>query len=98
VSGARHTPRAVPPSEVERALTDEGLAPRRWSNGPGDTYARHDHAYHKVLYCEDGSITFHTADGDIQLDPGDRLDIEPRTVHAATVGARGVTCVEGARS
>lgn len=84
---------------LEAELHGEGLSDVRWwSNGPGDEYGWHSHEYHKVLYCASGSIVFHTRDGDIALRPGDRLDIEPATDHAATVGPDGVTCVEAARS
>jgi quercetin dioxygenase-like cupin family protein len=76
-------------------LQDQGLAARRWENAPGDTYGRHAHEYHKILYCVAGSITFHTLEGDFDIRPGDRLDIEPGTAHAATVGPVGVRCVEG---
>lgn len=48
-----------------------------------------------VLLRAEGSIVFHTRDGDIELSSGDRLDVEPGTEHAATVGSEGVTCVEG---
>ena len=77
----------------------EGLSPHRWSNGPHDAYAPHSHGYHKVLYCLRGSIVFSLpATGEqIALAPGDRLDIEPGTEHAATVGPRGVECIEAAR-
>jgi quercetin dioxygenase-like cupin family protein len=50
-----------------------------------------------VLYCVSGSIVFHTDDGDLELHPGDRLDIEPGTAHAATVGPEGVECMEAPR-
>jgi mannose-6-phosphate isomerase-like protein (cupin superfamily) len=81
--------------EVFRA---EGCsAPRSWGNGPGDAYGPHAHDFHKVLFCLDGSITFHLAGGNVELGPGDRLDIEPRTKHAATVGPNGCTCVEASR-
>ncbi len=84
--------------DLEKLLSSEGLSsPRWWSNGPGDTYARHEHPYHKVLYCAEGSIVFHLDDRDEELRPGDRLDVPPGTPHAATVGARGVTCVEASR-
>jgi quercetin dioxygenase-like cupin family protein len=79
-------------------VRDEGLDPRWWSNAPGDTYRWHDHAYHKVLYCAEGSIVFHLRDGDVRLGPGDRLDLPPRTPHAATVGDQGVACVEASRA
>ena len=84
------------PDALEVLLHSDGLDPRWWSNGPGDRYASHSHPYHKVLYCARGSIVFHTGDGDIELHPGDRLDIDSATDHAATVGPEGVTCVEAA--
>lgn len=99
--GARRTPgEGRPPShqEAERRLRTEGLGPpRHWSNGPGDTYGWHDHPYHKVLYCLSGAITFHLPDRDVELEAGDRLDIDPGTEHAATVGGPGVACIEAAR-
>jgi cupin domain len=71
--------------------------PRSWGNAPGDAYGWHSHGYHKVLFCLSGSITFHLRDGDARLAPGDRLDIEPRAEHAATVGPQGVQCIEASR-
>jgi mannose-6-phosphate isomerase-like protein (cupin superfamily) len=97
---ALHTPRAAPSStreELDRHLREEAGDPRWWSNAPADTYAWHDHPYHKVLYCAEGTIVFHTRDGDVALRAGDRLDLPPGTEHAATVGAAGVTCVEAWR-
>jgi mannose-6-phosphate isomerase-like protein (cupin superfamily) len=83
---------------AEQVFREEGCsAPRPWGNAPDDTYAWHSHDYHKVLFCLDGGITFHTRDGDVALESGDRLDIDPGTEHAATVGDRGVACVEATR-
>jgi quercetin dioxygenase-like cupin family protein len=84
---------------VLRAFAAEGLAPSRWSNGPGEVYAPHSHGYHKVLFCVDGSITFRLTDSGerLELHAGDRLDIEPGTVHDAIVGPHGVTCIEAPR-
>ncbi|HEX5949978.1 MAG TPA: cupin domain-containing protein [Actinomycetota bacterium] len=96
---AAKTARAV--AGLEQALAalaaERCSAPRRWGNGPGDTYGGHSHGYHKVLFCLSGSIVFHTDEGDVELRPGDRLDLEPGTEHAATVGAGGVECVEASR-
>ena len=78
-------------------LAAEGLEPHSWSNAAGYRYGSHAHPYHKVLFCVAGSITFHTAEGDVALHPGDRLDLPPGTEHAATVGPDGVTCMEAAR-
>lgn len=99
---ASKTPRAADnpaptEGELDEIFRQDGLDPRWWSNAPGDTYGWHDHPYHKVLYCARGGIVFHTREGDVDLGPGDRLDIEPGTEHAATVGGEGVTCVEAAR-
>jgi hypothetical protein len=85
------------PEELDALLRREGLAPRWWSNGPGDRYAAHSHTYHKVLYCSRGSITFDINRESFVLSPGDRLDIPPNTTHSAAVGPDGVECVEAAK-
>ncbi len=82
---------------IVNVLRAEGLRTMRWSNAPGDVYAAHEHGYHKVLYCLRGSIVFRMAEGDVELRPGDRLDIEPGTSHSAVVGAVGVECIEAPR-
>ncbi|MEX0683603.1 MAG: cupin [Dehalococcoidia bacterium] len=98
-----HTPAAHgdAPSraDLERTFREEGLSPSWWSNGPLDRYSTHSHAYHKVLYCANGGITFIVPGGasEFRLRPGDRLDIPPGVVHAAIVGPDGVTCVEAAK-
>jgi quercetin dioxygenase-like cupin family protein len=77
-------------------LRDEGLHPSPWSNAPHDVYAAHAHDYDKVIAVERGSIAFGlppTGDS-IGLDEGDRLDLPAGTVHDATVGPSGVTCLE----
>jgi len=97
--GATKSPGAVQ-TEEEAVGTFKGegcSGPRFWTNEPGDAYGWHTHGYHKVLFCLEGSITFHTNDGDVLLEAVDRLDIDPRTDHAATVGARGCSCVEATR-
>ncbi len=96
---AIRTPAAASEREdALRSIAAEGCsAPRRWGNGPGDTYGWHSHGYHKVLFCLRGSITFHLREGDVTLGRGDRLDLEPETEHAATVGPEGCSCVEASR-
>lgn len=90
------TDRARP--RAEAAFRREGLSPQTWSNEPHYVYGEHQHPYHKVLFCIAGSITFHTRGEDVDLAPGDRLDIPPQTSHSATVGPDGVTCMEAPRS
>lgn len=97
---ARRTPWDGPAPDrpaIEARFRAEGLSPHSWGNGPGDRYGRHRHGYHKVLYCLSGSIVFHTDEGDVALRAGDRLDVEPGTDHAATVGPAGVECMEAPR-
>lgn len=83
--------------EIRERFEAEGLSPHSWGNGPHDSYGWHSHSYHKVLYCVSGSIVFHTHERDLELGPGDRMEIEPGTEHAATVGPDGVQCMEAAR-
>ena len=82
--------------ELETRLSAEGLRPGSWSNAPGDTYAAHSHGYDKVLVAAAGSITFHLTElgRDVVLRTGERLDLPAGTVHAASVGPDGVTCLE----
>jgi quercetin dioxygenase-like cupin family protein len=80
-------------------LRTEATGCYSWSNDPGDTYVPHSHSYEKVLYCVDGSITFvlEGTGGRLELAPGDRMVMPAGTVHAAEVGPRGCTCIEGRR-
>ena len=84
------------PAPLRTRLAQEGLAPGAWSNGPGDRYAAHAHAYDKVIVVATGSIQFGLPDRGlaIDLDEGDRLELPANTRHGATVGALGVTCLE----
>jgi len=96
---ARHTPNptAESPSRDDleaRLHRDAAAGLRWWSTGPGDAFDWHTHDLPKVLFCHAGSITFHTREGDLSLGPGDRLDLDPGTEHAATIGAEGCECVE----
>lgn len=94
----RRTAGSATEDDALAAFEAEGCsAPRSWGNGPGDRYGRHDHAYHKVLFCLSGSIVFHLDESDVELSTGDRLDLPPGTAHAATVGPAGCECIEASR-
>src|SRR4051794_20264468 len=82
---------------LEAFAADGASAPRFWGNGPGDRYGRHSHDHHKVLFCLRGSIVSPTDAGAVELRAGDRLDLDPGTGHAATVGPEGCECVEASR-
>lgn len=77
----------------------DGLRPHRWASAPHERFAEHEHAYHKVLYCVRGGITFTmTRTGErVDLAPGDRLDIAGGARHSAVAGPDGVSCIEAAR-
>lgn len=84
-------------AQAVEAYQSEGLTPQTWSNDPGFVYGEHEHSFHKVLFCVEGSITFHTPDGDVAMARGDRLDLPAHTPHSATVGPEGVVCMEAHR-
>jgi hypothetical protein len=94
------------PIDLDWRLRAEGLDPGGWSNGPGDRYAAHRHAYDKVIVVAAGSITFGLpgsglpgsglprSDAGLALSPGDRLELPAGTDHDAIVGVSGVSCLE----
>lgn len=84
-------------ASVRAHLEALGVRAHAWSNGPGDRYAAHAHDYAKVLMCAAGSITFVLDDERLVLAPGDGFVLPAGTRHAAVVGPRGVTCLEGQR-
>ena len=83
-------------STLWQLMTDEGLNPYSWSNGPFDVYSAHSHSYNKVIYVVQGSIIFGLPElgEQLTLKAGDRLDLPSGTVHDAHVGAQGVVCLE----
>jgi uncharacterized protein YjlB len=83
-------------SKLWQLMSDEGLNPYSWSNGPFDVYSPHSHSYNKVIYVVQGSITFSLPElrKQLTLKAGDRLDLPAGIVHDAHVGAQGVVCLE----
>lgn len=84
---------------AERALRASGVEPSAWSNGPGATYAAHEHGYAKLLICAEGSITFLVGRDavPVELRAGDGFVLPAGTRHGALVGPHGCTCLEGHR-
>jgi mannose-6-phosphate isomerase-like protein (cupin superfamily) len=84
--------------DLRSDMRAEGLAPYTWRNGPDFQYSAHTHSYTKILTVVSGSITFHLSETeDVFMEPGDRLELPARTLHAATVGPEGVICLEAAK-
>jgi quercetin dioxygenase-like cupin family protein len=77
------------------SIEDEADDVYEWSNGPGERYARHAHAYAKILYCTRGSIEFVLDDRVIALQAGERMELPAGNPHSAIVGPDGCACVEG---
>lgn len=86
----------LPEEEIIRYFEARGITPARWSNGPGESYSVHRHAYRKTLFCVRGGLTFFLPDlgRDVQLGAGDRLILPAGISHSAVVGPDGVDCVE----
>jgi mannose-6-phosphate isomerase-like protein (cupin superfamily) len=89
---------SVSPDEgaLRARMKAEGLSPYAWGNIPKDRYSPHVHAYDKVIYVVEGSITFILpgTGEELRLYAGDRLDLPAGVEHAAIVGAEGVSCLE----
>jgi len=85
--------------QLLQRLEAEAGGAYRWSNGPGFRYAAHVHAYEKVLYCVEGSITFRLEEEgrQIDLEAGDRMVLPAGSRHSAVVGPGGCVCIEGRR-
>ena len=87
--------RIVAAVDINARIRAEAKDVYSWSNGPGDRYAEHEHAYTKLLYCTRGSIDFRTPEETISLKAGDRMVLPAETRHSAVVGPAGCTCIEG---
>jgi uncharacterized protein YjlB len=89
-------PMATDKARLVERLWTEGWRPTPWSNGPGDQYEAHEHAYDKVLVVAAGSVRFGLpgVGTTVELGVGDRLDLPAGTSHDAIVGPAGVTCLE----
>ena len=55
------------PTRPGRSSRSSAHRPRRGATTPATRTRRHEHGYHKVLFCLAGSIVFHTDDGDLEL-------------------------------
>jgi len=92
----------TPPGEAELRYTmrSTGMDPKRWTHLAGEGHSAHSHEYHSVIYCVEGSLRFVLTDEEdrqIELKPGDRLDIPAGIRHLAVAGKDGGAYLEGRR-
>src|SRR5947209_1466652 len=93
----RHHALVVDPLSIVEELSSVDHEAEVWSFQPRHQLDWHAHAAAKTVFCVRGHVVFHTAAGDIDMRPGDRLDIPAGAMHAATVSDNGVTCIETQR-
>jgi mannose-6-phosphate isomerase-like protein (cupin superfamily) len=84
---------------ISQKMTQEGLRPYAWSNGPNFRQAARSHGYHKVLYCVEGTLEVVLPDmkQSILLRPGDRVDLPRGVRHESITGPRGAQCLESVK-
>ncbi|MGH7531234.1 MAG: cupin domain-containing protein [Gemmatimonadales bacterium] len=72
-------------SSVRRALESEGMVTAWWSDVPGTRVPTHTHEFAETRWVLEGFLRITAGDRTIDLGPGDRLDLPPRTPHAMEV-------------
>jgi mannose-6-phosphate isomerase-like protein (cupin superfamily) len=84
---------------ISQKMTQEGLRPYAWSNGPNFRQAARSHGYHKVLYCVEGTLEVVLPDmkQSVLLRPGDRVELPRGVRHEAITGPRGAQCLESVK-
>ena len=83
---------------ITRKMSDEGMRPYTWQNGPNFRAAARCNGYTKVIYCVDGSLELILPDinQSVLLRPGDRIELPSGVRHATIVGPNGARCLESA--
>jgi len=85
---------------ITRKMSEEGLRPYTWQNGPNFRMAARSNGYIKVMYCVEGSLELMLPDinQSVFLRPGDRIELPAGLRHATIIGPNGARCVESALS
>ena len=83
-------------STVRRALESEGMTTAWWSDVPGHHVPMHAHDFPETRWVLEGFLRVTAAGRTVDMGPGDRLDLPPRTAHATEVlGLHQVIYVTG---
>jgi len=71
-------------NQIKEILEKEGYVDiHTWCDSPGTFYNWHTHSYNEVRWVYEGSIVIGYEDGEIELKPGDRMEIVAGTKHWA---------------
>jgi quercetin dioxygenase-like cupin family protein len=72
-------------STLRRALEQEGMVTAWWSDVPGTQVAMHSHPFPETRWVLEGYLRVTTGSDQIELGPGDRLDLPPNVPHEMEV-------------
>lgn len=81
---------------LEARLKAEGLDASTWSNLAGERFEQRTSDFDRIVVVVEGSITYGLSGYGVgyMLNPGERLDLPANVPYEATVGTKGVTCLE----
>jgi len=74
---------------IEKRMKKEGFSPWPWTDKAGTQYGDHQHENSEVRWIYKGKLIIGTAGETFTLNPGDRLDMPPNTIHWAKVPLTG---------
>ena len=72
-------------NKIRARLEQEGLSPSRFDMIPGDSYPDHSHPDDEIRWVVSGQMRVCIGSEQIDLGPGDRLDLAPKVTHSANV-------------
>ena len=85
---ARHWDSRLGPLQLgtlRRVLEGEGMVTAWWSDVPGTTVPTHAHTFPETRWVLEGFLRVTAGSDEVELGPGDRLDLPPNLPHATEV-------------
>jgi quercetin dioxygenase-like cupin family protein len=70
---------------LRRTLEREGMVTAWWSDVPGTSVPVHAHAFPETRWMVEGYLRVTVGNEQVELGPGDRLDLPPNLPHATEV-------------
>jgi quercetin dioxygenase-like cupin family protein len=85
--------------EFRAALAADGYQPVKWSSEPYQAYVPHAHIYPELLWLLAGNLVVVLPEPRrmLELQPGDRVELPPGTVHAVLAGSDGAVYLAATR-